>query len=203
MPRKTKRADSDEYQSKQMKAAEPVGDWRETLYYWHGPVSTDEAGVTTWQGSWIASADGLPSPAEFEASSNAFKLMSNDFLVRDGVPLEDTCPFGRSGYFNGYYKLDNDGTGLRDYSDIEHRIVIKDHTAGWALVGARGTADFGEFISAGRLVFPHGTSPACLTLARRYLADNDPRVHLSAWAAVRQIDSNLEGRDMPWKQLAM
>lgn len=166
--------------------------WREVLYFWHGTLSTDESsGETIWEGTWIASEDGLPSTAEFDTSENTFRLTSSAFYVRDGVPLEARCPFGRSGHFAGYFLLDG-----KDCSDIEHRLVFKDQ-----LVAARGTAFFGEFISAGRLVFPQGSASAYLTLARRYLTEDDLRVKLTAWAALLQIEENMERRDSPWNHL--
>lgn len=209
MPRKVAKrpAETDDTSNKQPKNEDVapesvVADWRDQLYFWHGTVHTEDHGETTWQGTWIASDSGLPSMAEFSASENEFKLTSNDFLARDEVGLEEMCPFGRSGYFTGTYKLDNDGSGFRDYSDDVHRICFKDHTASWSLVAARGSCTFGEFISAGRLVFPQGNTPATLTLARRYLTEDDPRTKLSAWGALHQIDSKLEGREAPWKPLA-
>lgn len=176
-------------------------DWRSPLYYWHGTIVTGGDGVTVWEGTWIASEDGLPTPAEFEASHNTFRLQSSDFLDRDGVPLEAHCPYGRRGDFTGSFKLNNDGRGFANYSDIEHRIVFKNHSAGWLLVGARGLAEFGEFVSAGRLTFPQGNSPAYLTLARRYLIPDDPRIQLGAWEMLLHIERNMEGREAPWKQL--
>jgi hypothetical protein len=205
MPRKVKHeggsSESDSKRQKQKEDKPEFDDWRAPLYFWHGSVRTDDYGDTTWEGTWIASETGLPSPSEFEACKNTFKFVCTDFLERDGVGLEDACPYGRSGNFHGSFKLNNDGTGLRDYADLEHRIVFKNHSAGWSLAGARGTAEFGEFISAGRLTFPQGETPAYLTLARRYLKDDDPRTQLSAWGTVLQIESNMEGREAPWKQL--
>ena len=209
MPRKVAKrpAEDDEGSSKQQKVNDPpaeaaVQDWRAPLYFWHGTVHTEDSGETSWEGTWIASDTGLPSLAEFSASENKFTLVSNDFLIRDEVGLEEVCPYGRSGYFTGTYKLDNDGSGFQDYSDDIHRVCFKDHTASWSLVAARGSCTFGEFVSAGRLVFPQGNTPATLTLARRYLTEDDARTKLTAWGALLQIDSKLEGREAPWKPLA-
>ena len=182
-------------------------DWRSPLYYWHGQVSTDDhSGKTTWEGTWIASKDGLPTPSEFGKSPNSFKLVSTDFLSRDGVALEESCPFGRSGRFTGTFKLDNDGTGLRDYSDLEHRIVFKNRTDGTLLVGARGAASFGQFVSTGCLTYGTRNAPASLTLARRYITEDDPRAAMSAWQALLSTETTLaQGRreawDSPWVTL--
>ena len=114
MPRKVKRegGSSDDH-SKKRKGSSSSGDpeekpefddWRNPLYYWHGTVHTDEYGDTTWEGTWIASETGLPSPSEFENCTNTFKFVCGDFLERDGVGLEEHCPYGRSGNFNGLAK---------------------------------------------------------------------------------------------------
>jgi len=182
-------------------------DWRSPLYFWHGTVQTDwDNGVTTWEGTWIASKSGLPSAKEFAESPNTFKLSSSDFLDRDGVRLEDACPFGRSGYFKGSYKLDNDGQGFMDYSDLEHRLVFKNHSGGALLVGARGAAAFGHFVSVGHLTFPTRNGAAILTVARRYITEDDPRLGQSAWATLLHIEEQLEkgrrdGWETPWTLL--
>ena len=121
MPRK-RPAPAEDDENKQQKT-EGSDDWRAPLFFWHGKVTTDiDTEVTTWQGTWLASEDGLPSAADFKTAENTFKLTSCDFLPRDGVRLEDVCPFGRSGYWGGTFTLDK-GDGFKDVSDIEHRIV--------------------------------------------------------------------------------
>ena len=144
------------------KAKKP--DWRMPLFYWRGQWSKG-----TWQGSWVASEDGLPSDADFQESTSTFKLSAEKGEL--------------AGKLAGSYKLDN-GDGPADYSDIEHIVHATPVTskAGTPLVvvGARGDTEFGKFLSMGVLV---GTT---LTLARRYIDDKDPRNKLSATAVVEE-----------------
>lgn len=186
-----------------------VSDWRSILYYWHGTVHTDlRTGETTWEGTWLATdSPSLPSVREFADSPNTFRLVSSSFLARDEVGLEDTCPFGRSGVFTGRFKLDDDGSGrLKDFSDIEHQMAFKSSPGGLSLVGARGVAPFGQFISLGRLTSPVRSTPAYLTLARQYMSDDDPRVQLTAWGTLLRAEKSLskgrrDGWENPWTQL--
>ena len=133
------------------------------------------------------------------------------FVPAPSVPLEEISPIGRSGTFKGVYKL---GDGSRKYSDIEHRMVVMDHSTSCSLVAERGSSEFGEFISLGRLVFPRESGAnASITLARRYIMEDDPRAKRSPWEAVFQIASKTRGlRDKddwvpqapaPWKLLPL
>ena len=93
-------------------------------------------------------------------------------------------------------------------------MVVMDHTTTCSLVAERGTSEFGEYISLGRLVFARdGNGPAQMTLARRYVTPDDPRAKLSPWEAVFRIASKMRGlreRDdfapaqapAPWKLLS-
>lgn len=206
--RKAKHEGSASTQAAAEEEAKPA-DWRSLLYFFHGTVQTNlSSGETHWQGTWVASSDGLPSPAEFDESPNKFNLVSTSFLARDEVALEDACPFGRSGDFKGRFSLDDDGSGThREVSDIEHRVVFKACPGGCSLVGARGLAPFGQFVSLGRLTCPSRNVPAQLTLARQYIGMDDPRVQLSAWAALLRAEARLtKGRrdawETPWSQMS-
>ena len=49
--------------------------------------------------------------------------------------------------------------------------------------------------------------PAQLTLARQYISDDDPRVQLSAWAALLRTENRLakgrrDGWETPWTQMS-
>ena len=207
--RKAKHEGSASTQAAAEEEAKPA-DWRSLLYFFHGTVQTNlSSGETHWQGTWVASSDGLPSPAEFDESPNKFNLVSTSFLARDEVALEDACPFGRSGDFKGRFSLDDDGSGThREVSDIEHRVVFKACPGGCSLVGARGLAPFGQFVSLGRLTCPSRNVPAQLTLARQYIGMDDPRVQLSAWAALLRAEARLtKGRrdawETPWSQMSL
>ena len=72
------------------------------------------------------------------------------------------------------------------------------------IVGARGSTEFGEFVSLGRMDSHFmGGAAATLTLARRYIADDDPRCKLSAQDIVDRIGSGPDSahRDTPWTAL--
>ena len=72
-----------------------------------------------------------------------------------------------SGTFTGTYKLDQ-GDGLADFSDHSHDwCAVSKQDEMFAVVGARGSTEFGEFVSLGRLDLE---PEPVLTLARRYIA---------------------------------
>ena len=87
--------------------------------------------------------------------------------------------------FKGSYLLDQgDGAGLCPYRDIQHRFHLAPAPDGQTvLVAARGSTEFGYFISAGALASVDGGGIQ-LTLARRYLEDDDPRAKWSSPARV-------------------
>ena len=164
-----------------------AGDWRQPLYFLHGEVFTeDDDETTTWKGTWVASESGLPALQEFEESEESFVLSSGDFLGT-GVPLEIRCPIGRSGTFSGSYTM---GDG-RSFGDHNHRLVVLDHDGErCSLVAERGESTIGgEYISIGRLVFAKrgDKGPTTLTLARRYLTADNPRVNQTPWQFVTEI----------------
>eukprot|EP00966_Prymnesium_polylepis_P166957 3859214-Prymnesium_polylepis.4 len=164
---------------KARKKRAPALDWRTPLFYWRGTVDDE-----TWSGAWVASTDGLPSDADFEASENSFKLKCSE-PIGMLVTLSDTAEKAPTAMLTGSYKLDNGG-GLDDYSDVEHKIcAIEGPPCGgplgeseWVNVAARGTTEFGEFVSLGKMV-RLGDGSHVLTLARRYIADDDPRCKMS------------------------
>ena len=158
----------------------PAADWRQSAFYWRGAVSG-----STWEGAWVASDEGLPSDADFAASTNTFKLVCS-------TALSNVYPCGArehgGGTFTGEYKLDN-GDGPADYSDLEHEIFAYNGPPGhhpaahsWAVVGACGDTEFGRFVSLGVLDgevsggVPGDDTYSRLTLVRRYIAEDDPRL---------------------------
>mgnify|MGYP003316301546 CR=1 FL=1 len=111
-------------------------------------------------------------------------------MILGGMDEED--PEGRKAFlqldglfemkFGGSYKLDN-GDGLEDTSDDTHRWEVRTwpkaapgevECATHAAVAAVGTTPFGRFVSLGVI------DGSTMTLARRYIADDDPR---AAWAS--------------------
>lgn len=148
---------------------------------------------TVWEGTWLSSEEGLPSLDTFAESQNTFRLSTRDFLDC-GVRLEELSPIGRSGTFGGTYVMTS-GELTRKYSDINHRMVVMDHASTCSLVAERGTSEFGEFVSLGRLVFARdGKSPALLTLARQYVVEGDPRATQTPWQALFRIASKARGQ---------
>ena len=115
---------------------------------------------------------------------------------------------GEMKFDKGSYKLDN-GNGLEDTSDDTHRWEVRTwpkaapgevECATHAAVAAVGTTSFGRFVSLGAI------EGHTMTLARRYIADDDPRAAWSSPAAV--LDAVLgEGplaldeipAKLPWK----
>ena len=118
-------------------------------------------------------------------SETVFEAME---MILGGADEED--PEGRKAFlqldglfemqFGGSYKLDN-GDGLEDTSDDTHRWEVRSwpkaapgevECATHAAVAAVGTTPFGRFVSLGVI------EGRTMTLARRYIADDDVR---TAW----------------------
>ena len=143
-------------------------------------------------------------------------------MILGGMDEED--PEGRKAFFQlsalfemqfgGTYKLDN-GDGLEDTSDDMHRWEVRTwpkaapgevECATHAAVAAVGTTPFGRFVSLGTI------DGSTMTLARRYIADDDPRAAWASPAAVLDAcldDAQLEEEEelaladipakLPWK----
>ena len=138
-------------------------------------------------------------------------------MILGGADEED--PEGRKAFlqldglfemqFAGSYKLDN-GAGLEDTSDDTHRWEVRTwpstppgeiDRATHAAVAAVGTTPFGRFVSLGVI------EGSTMTLARRYIEDDDPRAAWSSPTAV--LDAVLGGEGplaldeipakLPWK----
>jgi hypothetical protein len=189
------------------KARAPAPDWRTPLFYWRGKINDEK-----WSGTWVASDDGLPSDEAFAASANTFKLTCSEGIGMLVTLSEGCAAEAPTATFTGSYKLDN-GDGLQDFSDTEHKICLQEgpsvgHAFGdseWVSVAARGTTEFGEFLSLGKMVRAEDGEHV-LTLARRYIADEDPRCAMSAQDALGRISGEDEGKDMwaceePWLAL--
>ena len=178
------------------KKRRPAPDWRYPLFYWRGTLtdgqysSEDPVCITAtdcWSGTWVASEKDLPDAAAFKESLNTFKLQFGPCEVMRKVGSADRD----ATVLIGTYKLDQgDGEGLRDYSDIEQILHIietaslgedgADGGGSSAIVGARGTTEFGQFASLGLLLHNSETRTTELTLVRRYLSDDDSRTKLCA-----------------------
>ena len=144
----------------------------------------------------------FPSDKEFAASENAFSLTSRAALDVDTEgPLEMA--------WDGHYLLDN-GEGHQKYSDEEHVCCLNRVRCPGAdvshSVAARGTTEFGCFVSSGVVEtvqcgddeqIPRHT----LTLARRYLvSDRDPRY---ATPLEDRLSSEAAWLPRPWEHLPL
>ncbi|KAJ1419881.1 hypothetical protein B484DRAFT_433657 [Ochromonadaceae sp. CCMP2298] len=140
-------------------------DWRDQLYYWTGTL-TPEEGKLLWKGSWVGSYSGPPSATDFVSSSNHFEYSSE-------VPTS-SIPF--SGLYNGFYLMDNYGSGALDrYVDKElHLEFIARKDEVWDVVG-RGDSEFGPFVVRGS----YDKETGVLEVARQYTAETDPRSAMS------------------------
>ena len=112
---------------------------------------------------------------------------------------------GLKSKFTGSYQLDQ-GDGLETFSDKTHMFKISAAPDGSVLVAARGTTEFGAFVSAGRLE-SGGSTGVQLTLARRYVDDADPR---KKWTTADRVTTELLSDRQgafadggPWRAAAM
>jgi hypothetical protein len=148
--------------------------WRDQIYYWTGFLSFDSLNsCLLWKGSWLGSFVGKPNPEEFSWSSNEFEY-SGEMLG-----LEDLYVHGllrpRSGYFKGYYMMDNDGSGSLDkYLDNEYYVEFEEvrglQPPRYTVVG-KGDSDFGTFVLTGT----YNAGNRVLEMARQYISEEDER----------------------------
>ena len=200
--------DNEKGEEEEQDEGEEEGDWRDTVFYWRGVLSLARAknvdtasslkglvdsGAMSWCGAWVGSESGLPSDSELKSSKNTFELTCKKLKESaDGSYVQ--------GNLKGYYELDQgDGCGLQRYSDLSHRFRI----VNGSLVVAKGTTEFGAFISAGTIKEIRVSEGCCqlqLTLARRYIDDNDPRKKRTIGAHAKSIlDSDKAA--FPWRLL--
>lgn len=179
-------------------------DWKATMYYWRGTLSF-AAETLTWKGAWVGSRAGLPPDSEFASSPNEFTLTA-PAKVKGGVTLAATAaelkPAAIKGKFVGKYLLDQ-GDGLENFQDKAHMFKISSCEDGSVMVCARGTTEFGAFVSAGKLESASGGAME-LTLARRYVDDADPR---KKWTTADKVADQLlaapGAAGAPWTSAAM
>lgn len=153
--------------------------WRDQIYYWSGNLSLDTINNRLfWKGSWIGSYVGRPESQEFINNPNLFEYSGpevdpNIIISKEGYlhPI--------SGYFGGYYLMDNDGSGkLETYDDKSYMIEfehINDSSPPRYSVFGKGESDFGVFIVTGT----YDAASRELEMARQYLEDTDERVTMS------------------------
>jgi hypothetical protein len=149
-------------------------DWREQIYYWTGQLSYDsQNSCLLWKGSWLGSFAGKPNPEEFSWSSNEFEY-SGEMLSLENLYVHGLLR-PRSGYFKGYYMMDNDGSGsLEKYLDNEYYVEFEEvrglQPPRYTVVG-KGDSDFGTFVLTGT----YNAGNRVLEMARQYISEEDER----------------------------
>ena len=166
--------------------------WRETLFVWDGILTTAEATketkedgdsgeatahrAVTWEGTWVG-VDAADATKAEAPKRNAFKeFVESDMKFHVEGKAKQENPFtiitidGGKGWDLG------EGDDKTKNSDKTHQIILETlHWSGSAdqtsnLSFAKGTNDHGPFISVGWM-----RPGNRLTLARRYLDDDDAR----------------------------
>jgi hypothetical protein len=164
--------------------------WRDTLYVWDGILREDEEKkdddgkvAVTWTGTWVASDDCADAKDAEAPKRNAFKeLVDSDMqfsVSGTAKPVDDenSKAFIASMTEGEGYDL-GDGDEKKKEKDDEHEIYMANlrWTGDMAdqsnnLLFAKGKNQHGPFVSIGWM------RPGCrLTLARRYLEEEDERV---------------------------
>lgn len=154
-------------------------DWRDQLYYWTGILYYDPArAVQVWKGSWVGSYSGKPMSEEFSWSFNHFEYTLDGGRATPMMGPENTL-LPQSGPMQGYYLMDNDGSGaLQKYVDTEYTVEFEQlpNLVGGGVselfaVYGRGDSDFGEFIVTGN----YNKRTRILEMTRQYIAETDAR----------------------------
>lgn len=115
------------------------------------------------------------------ASAEIFEVMAmGPWCCDDGEADASEVLFPVAGLgvmeLEGQYSLDN-GEGRQPFEDDAHRVQVRVH-ADEACAAAVGAAPFGKFVSLGVI------DGYTLTLARRYISDDDAR---AAWASPKDV----------------
>mmetsp|Transcript_14722 Transcript_14722/g.23809 ORF Transcript_14722/g.23809 Transcript_14722/m.23809 type:complete len:269 (+) Transcript_14722:145-951(+) len=184
--------------------------WQDTLYIWDGIVTIDMSKVKTddaegadddksipvqWEGTWVpveaSDATKAPAPkrnafAEYVDSDMKFTVSGTaNPLDEEG---DDQWLVAKLTEGDGWDMDDGSGGEMKKYKDETHDVMVK--SLKWSgnmfdqtenLIVAKGTNEFGHFVSAG-WIRPGNR----WTLARRYLPDDkDPR---SKWAMKQLLE---------------
>jgi hypothetical protein len=186
--------------------------WKKTLFVWRGMLTekqSEDIMKLNWTGTWVGTQDVVhkfPSAEEFQEASTTFELSvvgnfdMNCFKI---VPSEAASLAPRSNMectWIGSYLLDN-GSGLETFRDLQHKCMLSEDPAGTSawIVSARGTTEFGPFLSKGRLENVLGVW--VLTLARRYVSDSDTRLTISLEAAHDELLNDHAQLLRPWEAI--
>ena len=150
-------------------------DWRDQIYYWTGLLSfNEENSCLLWKGSWLGSFTGKPNSEEFAWSSNEFEYSGECLTNIDDLYIQGLLR-PKSGFFKGYYLMDNDGSGnLEKYLDTEYYVEFEEvrglHPPRYTVIG-KGESDFGTFVLTGT----YNAGTRVLEMARQYISDDDER----------------------------
>jgi hypothetical protein len=140
-------------------------DWRETLFTWRGHLTLLD-GRAAWAGTWVGGdGDAAPAGADFAASLDTFSC-AGEAPPAAGAALDQVITLDDSTY------LLPEGARRDAKRDDEHFIILRG-----ARAAACGKNEFGAFVSTGD-VAAGADGAAVLTLARRYVRDDDARAAL-------------------------
>ena len=148
------------------RAAAP--DWRETLFVWRGALHVPAEGAAAaaegaaaaaaegavhWRGTWVGTStlEAPPSTAFVGGAACGFSATASADALPAALAMASS------------YELD--GT---THADDAHSVLLPARGSD-GVVAARGSNEFGEFIALGQL------EGGVLTLARRYLSEDDAR----------------------------
>mmetsp|Transcript_22016 Transcript_22016/g.63134 ORF Transcript_22016/g.63134 Transcript_22016/m.63134 type:complete len:227 (-) Transcript_22016:135-815(-) len=196
--------------------------WKETLFIWDGifsvekPSKEGDPSTIKWSGTWVgvdnADATKIEVPKRGAFDSNVKSDMT--FEVEGTVTSTGDKDNGGAGSFKATltegpgWDLQDDGAENKSkHSDTVHEVFIQqlrwlgspDKTAN--LVFARGNNNFAPFISVGWM-----RPGNRITLARRYLGEDDTRVRWDVEdlqkAVLEDICTGTDGKNVitpPWK----
>lgn len=184
--------------------------WRDTLFIWQGPLDIDkDKKKVHWKGKWIGCEEcpdpkdvEMPSESDFSESELTFEVMGDITLAKK--KKGDALLFHRIRFKDGKWDLqEEEGEGekkvVNKYGDDKHlvhlasidkaAVLIKRDVYVKQVATATGVNAFGHFVSAGTVTVAAPASSdesdtteekLILTLARRYIEDEDVRVKMSA-----------------------
>ena len=162
--------------------------WQDTLYIWDGIVTVDDTKddiPVAWEGTWVG-VDAKDAKEAAAPKRNAFaEYVDSDMkfnVTGTAAPVDDSTKSFVSKLVEGDGWDMESGDDKKQYQDKEHEVMVK--SLRWSgnmfdqtenLIVAKGTNEFGSFVSAGWM-----RPGNRWTLARRYLADEkDPRAKMS------------------------
>jgi hypothetical protein len=167
-------------------------DWRDQIYYWSGVVEYDnQEYCLAWNGRWLGSFTGKPSIQEMRESMNEFSYKSpriDRAQVYPHASKNDGYIVPYSGYYQGFYLMDNDGTDeYEEYTDkeliLDFELLPQSASSSSAAyrqppiyqVVGKGDSEFGAFLIQG--IF-HAASKE-LEMSRQYIPEHDFRVNMT------------------------